>query len=309
MKLKRKQEAPSGRRRQINDNKSLQSSQTSYSYRSRRSEEDYNVGRKNGAKQKLAQTTRHSTRKFGLIILLLAIIVSAIRVLSLSSTPVVKFVGSNSNNALTSKNGTSVYEQAASAYLSSSIWNKDKLTLDSNGLTNYLKRTYPELSDVSISIPFVDNHLVIYLTPMRPAIVLVEPTAAYALDPNGQAILKAPNAQSLNLNLPIVTDQSGLNVALGKMAITSSDVYFIEEVAGQLNAKSYSVSAMTLPANSDELDVSLAGQPYFVKFNLNSGDARQQAGTFLATIANLKSQNITPAKYVDVRVDGRAYYQ
>jgi hypothetical protein len=65
---------------------------------------------------------------------------------------------------------------------------------------------------------------------------------------------------------------------------------------------------MVLPVQTNELDVNLAGQSYFVKFDLQENDPRQQAGTFLATIASLKSQNITPTKYVDVRVDGRAYY-
>ncbi len=66
---------------------------------------------------------------------------------------------------------------------------------------------------------------------------------------------------------------------------------------------------MTLPVGTSELDVRLAGQPYSVKFNLESGTARQQAGTFLATESKLKSQNVTPAEYIDVRVDGRAYYK
>jgi hypothetical protein len=70
-----------------------------------------------------------------------------------------------------------------------------------------------------------------------------------------------------------------------------------------------SVGSMILPAGTSELDVHLAGQPYFVKFNLNNNDPRQQAGTFLAAIANLQKNHITPAQYIDVRVDGRAYYQ
>jgi hypothetical protein len=66
---------------------------------------------------------------------------------------------------------------------------------------------------------------------------------------------------------------------------------------------------MTLPPATSELDVRVAGQPYFIKFNLQSGDARQQAGTFLATQSHLQSQNIVPSTYIDVRVDGRSYYK
>ena len=77
----------------------------------------------------------------------------------------------------------------------------------------------------------------------------------------------------------------------------------------QLTAKQYTISALTLPAGTSELDASLSGLPYIVKFNLQATNARQQVGTFLATAGRLSSQHITPAKYVDVRVDGRAYYQ
>jgi hypothetical protein len=64
-----------------------------------------------------------------------------------------------------------------------------------------------------------------------------------------------------------------------------------------------------LPPAASELDVQLNGRPYFVKFNLQSNNPRGEAGTFLATIAQLSRQNIVPGHYVDVRVDGRAYYQ
>ena len=65
---------------------------------------------------------------------------------------------------------------------------------------------------------------------------------------------------------------------------------------------------MTLPPAASELDVKIAGKPYFVKFNLQADDARRQAGTFLATQAQLQRKGITPAQYIDVRVEGRAYY-
>jgi hypothetical protein len=123
-------------------------------------------------------------------------------------------------------------------------------------------------------------------------------------------LLGGQSAVTLNHpGLPVVVDQSGLSVKVNHPVLTADNVSFVQIVAAELAAKQYTISAMSLPATSSELDVQLAGQPYFVKFNLQTNDAREQAGTFLATINQLHSQNITPAKYVDVRVDGRAYYQ
>ena len=91
--------------------------------------------------------------------------------------------------------------------------------------------------------------------------------------------------------------------------MTAANVHFIRTVITELASRQYTVSAMTLPAATSELDVQLAGQPYTIKFNLQSNRARQQAGTFISTIEHLKKSNTPPSKYVDVRVDGKAYYQ
>jgi hypothetical protein len=106
-----------------------------------------------------------------------------------------------------------------------------------------------------------------------------------------------------------VTDKSGFRVEPEKQALSSADVGFIRTVKAQLAARHVGISSMDLPAGTSELDVHINGDPYFVKFNLESGTARQQSGTFLATRAELKRRHSVPAQYIDVRVDGRAYYK
>ncbi|MGH7241431.1 MAG: hypothetical protein ACREGB_03995, partial [Candidatus Saccharimonadales bacterium] len=69
------------------------------------------------------------------------------------------------------------------------------------------------------------------------------------------------------------------------------------------------VESMALPPAAYELDVKPAGVGYFVKFNMHEDTARQQAGTFLAVRERLVSQGVTPGSYIDVRLDGRAYYK
>ncbi len=307
IKRRAKKLVKTGRQRPLPEAKA--SSPSPYSYSSRRSEDAVNVGRGETPKQKITRNATSGKRKAVLIISLIILALIAIKLLSLSSTPVIKIAGSTSNNALINKNSASVYANAASKYLSGSILNSNKITLDSEGLVSYLSNKFPELSSVRVSLPFLANQLLVYVIPSQPAIILIESSSSYAIDQTGRAILSASSPQALGLSLPVVTDHSGLNVALGKKAITSNDVYFIEEVVGQLQVKGFKATNMSLPANSDELDVGVVGQPFYIKFNLYNNDPRQQAGTFLAVINKLKSENITPSKYVDVRVDGRAYYQ
>jgi hypothetical protein len=86
---------------------------------------------------------------------------------------------------------------------------------------------------------------------------------------------------------------------------------FIVSVVQQVKAHNIDISSLTLPSGTSELDMRLNNQPYFVKFNMHAGlaSARQQAGTFIAVKNRLESQGIAPSQYIDVRVDGRAYYQ
>jgi hypothetical protein len=169
---------------------------------------------------------------------------------------------------------------------------------------------FPELANVSVTIPLVAHRPIIYIQLAQAAVILINNSGAYVLDTSGRTLLAAINAASLQLpSLPIINDQSGLKLESGHQALPATDIGFIQTVVAQLAAKHITVSSMTLPAAASELDVHLSGQPFFAKFNLENNDPLQQAGTLLATMAQLQKQNITPAQYIDVRVDGRAYYQ
>jgi hypothetical protein len=144
----------------------------------------------------------------------------------------------------------------------------------------------------------------------EPRLVL-SPTsgAAYVLDDNGRAIVAASQVDNLDgLKLPTVTDQSGLKMHQGSVVLSASAVSFIHTVVYELQAAHVQYSQLILPPASQELDVYLSGQPYYVKFNLHQTNAREQVGVFLAVQADLKGKGVTPAHYIDVRVSGRAYY-
>ena len=90
--------------------------------------------------------------------------------------------------------------------------------------------------------------------------------------------------------------------------IDAGNIDFITEVVGQLSAKSLKVVSMVLPGGASELDIRVEGAPYTVKFNLR-GDARAEAGAFLAVKQHLERENKTPGSYIDVRVPNKAYYR
>jgi len=311
MRLRRHTANPLTRRQKLSAD-DLTPPPPAFSYRAQRSEEARGTGR-----QAQREPTRPSDDKpfghfwlqrFGLIILLLAVMASAVNILSLSTDAKILPLATDSSRSLL--RATAVYENAATQQLSRSIWNRNKITVNTSQLNRQLLSQFPELGSVSVTVPLLAHRPLVYIEPADPALILVTDNGAFVIDATGRALLKGANPAALSQpRLPVITDQSGLSLQLNRQALSADSVSFIQTVVAQLAAKQFTVSGMTLPAAASELDIHLAGQPYFVKFNLQSNNAKGEAGTFLATITQLHRQNITPSQYVDVRVDGRAYYK
>jgi hypothetical protein len=299
---------PSQRQRIVRDSEKIPST---FSYHARRSDSVINTGRqipdaiKRPAK---SRTANFWLQRFGLIIFVIVAVICAVSILQLSSSP--KIVVLSSSNREPFLQTTSVYQQAAAKLFADSLWNHNKITVDTSKITSSLTVQFPELVGVSITIPLLSHRPLVYVEPAEPAIIINVSNGSFVLDSDGKALLTASQIPNIaSLQLPQVTEQSAYQVRLGHQALTTNDVSFIQTIIIELAARQIHISGFTMPVGSSELDASITGQSYFVKFNLQSNDARQQAGTFLALRGLLQSQNVTPAHYIDVRVDGRAYYQ
>ncbi|HVV66560.1 MAG TPA: hypothetical protein VHB72_00620 [Candidatus Saccharimonadales bacterium] len=258
------------------------------------------------AQAKASRMWRFWLQRTGLLILLVALVISVCNVLSLSTNAEIKPVTQSGSGSFLRSQAT--YQSAADKLLAASIWNRNKITIDTAVFNRNMMAQFPELASVSVSLPLLAHRPVVYIQPSKATAVLNAANGSFVIDDNGKALLPSAQLPSAG-QLPQITDQSGLHVELNHQVLTADDVNFIQTVLAELSAKHIGVSSLVLPASSRELDVYIAGQPYYVKFNLQSGDARQQAGTFLAALSQLQKQHVTPPHYVDVRVDGRAYYQ
>lgn len=284
---------------------------TTYAYRARRSDEGLNTGRLTQRAAALqaapGRLRRLLLKRFGLVCLLAAMLFSCITLLSLSSEPRILPL-SNSQSAFLQDKST--YQQVAQDLLTNSPWDHNKLTVNTERLNQRLLDRFPELYSANTTVPLFSKRPIIYLQAAEPVLILTTRDGSYVVDNRGKALLSADKlSDTVRGRLPIVTDRSGLRVALHAQALSGNDTRFIQILLAQLAAKKLTIASMILPQASSELDVTLVGQSYSVKFNLQNGDARRQAGTFLATQAHLQTQHITPTSYIDVRVPGRAYYR
>ena len=243
-----------------------------------------------------------------MLVLLFVGVASLVNILSLSPHSKVQPLDADQSREFI--RDESVYQAAADKLLAKSILNRNKLTIDSNGLSRDLERQFPELASVSMTVPLFAHRPLVYIQPAQPVVIISGTSGSYALDKTGKAIEPtAALSSSVQARLPKITDQSGLELRKNQQALSSDDIEFILTVTSQLRAKGLIVTDMTLPPSAAQLDVRIKDLPYYVKFNLQGRDARRQAGTFLATKSQLDRSKVTPAQYIDVRVEGRAYYQ
>ncbi len=286
-----------------------------FSYHTQRSEQLANTGRADKAfRQQILNPVVKTVgsfwlEKFGLGILLIVGGICLVSALTVSPRAKLQQLGSVNQSSLF--HHQAAYQATADDLLSSSLFNRNKITINTAKLSQQLLSKYPELSNASVALPLLSHRPIIYLSYTQPAIIMHNQTGSYVLDTAGK-VLTPTSPEAIVLGLPSVTDESGFKLALNNQVLTSTDVSFIQTVIIGLKAKNIAVGSMTLPAAANELDVAIAGKPYFVKFNLHAdatNSAKLQIGSFLAVQQRLAGQSVTPSKYIDVRVSGRAYYQ
>ncbi len=228
------------------------------------------------------------------------------------------WVGSNANIKIIMPAGFNYqphtlnqYRQSAAKAINESLYNHFKITINQNQIENSIKQDFPEINYVSVVAPFIGSRPTIYIQLAQPQLIYATNFGSYVLNSEGviidrAAALTKPQPDSLfTVNNTSLTNRPNS----GDQVLTQQDVRFIQTVAQALKVKGISLTKMDLVPGAEELEVYPQGDPYYIKFNLYQTDALQQVGTYLATIATLKQQGKAPTQYVDVRVDGRAYYK
>lgn len=236
------------------------------------------------------------------------LVAGAAYMLTLSGDP--KVITRTENGGTYFMQEPGLYAQTAARSMQSSILNKSKLTVNTAQVVRDLTGNYPEIAEATVQIPLIGRRPVVVLEPHRPSFILTTlESTAFLLDENGRALVSTSQISDPGkLSVPTLQDKSGIGVTLGSQALPAGTITFTEAVLRVLKAANVQYSALSLPPASSQLDVAIAGKPYFVKFNIQ-GDARQQAGTFIAAKLRLEKDRVTPGQYVDVRVPERAYYR
>lgn len=226
--------------------------------------------------------------------------------LTLNITP--RFMPLNSDNSSLLQ-PMEVYEREGSVVFANSLLSRSKLSIDTEKLASNLHDQFPELENITVIVPLFSRRPIVQFEAARPAFMLTNQSGAYVIATDGRAVLKASEApSSIRDNLVVVTDEVQLQIQKGKPALPTNSISFITEVVAEFQAKNIAIKSITLPTAANQVNVYLKDAPYYAKFD-TEGDARLQAGTFISVKEKLEQGKTPPAEYIDVRLDGRAYYK
>lgn len=220
-------------------------------------------------------------------------------------SPDVKVVNSTGRNDALPRSEAE-YTKAIRASLSSSVLNRTKVTIDTQRVAEAIQAAFPEVKQASVTLPLMGHRPLVELSLRTPAIIVVSTGQDYVVDSDGIVIMKAADYHAgSKQGLPRVEDQSGLAVQVGKGILPQQTVIFITTFVAQLQAKKITVSSLTLPNLPEELQIRVAGQPYYIKTNLLT-DPQLTAGQYLAFASK---PSFAPKEYVDVRVEEKVFFK
>ena len=244
-------------------------------------------------------------KNFPTILAGLAVFACLLYVLTLSNNVTIKTLGQKTPLLREQK----VYQAEADRILNDSIFNKTKLTINTQKFEDAMKQKFPELGVVSMTLPIMGRSPLVELISEKPALLITSQEGIFVLNQNGKAIARLKDVPGVaNLNLATVNDETNIPIKVGKGVLSSQDVTFITSLMDQLSAKGITVSNIKLPSEPAELRIEIVGSKYYIKFNLLN-DPRISAGQFIAAYNKIRAEKGTVNEYIDARVEEKIFYK
>lgn len=202
----------------------------------------------------------------------------------------------------------SVYGEAVNTILQDAAGSRTKFSVDTRAIEQEIITKFPEVAVANVGVPLFGKHINVTLQPAEPSVLFTATDgSSYVLNELGRVI--APHgSQVLGATVPLVNDQSGLRIDVGGQALSASEIEFIETIIFQLKAQNITVRSFTLPQSAGQMHAYIESRSYYVKFTFHA-DPLRQVGSYVATQKKLEADRVTPAEYVDARVEGRTYYR
>lgn len=265
----------------------------------------YSSGKEREAEKTIDLSSSSRLRLLPTYLAIAAIILSLLFSLTLTTKPGLTY----SQGQASPYREPEEYTAEVDNILKSKLGYRTKLTINTSEVEQALLSKFPELKAAVLRLPVLGRKPTLVVEVSPPALIITSATKSLVLDDSGVAISEvAALSEEAKQGLPVVQDQSGVDLTLGKQIVTSETVSFIRTAIGHLRAQSTSVSQLTLPVAANQLDIRISGENYYIKTDV-SGDARLQIGSFLAVRDHLAAKGQKANEYIDVRVEEKVFYK
>lgn len=205
----------------------------------------------------------------------------------------------------------SVYSQSIEEYIGQNVPLRQSWLLDSNSLERQLQEKHPEIQSLTVSGSLVKASTVVQVQFRKPAFVLNTGENSLFIDKNG-VLFTINHYKNVDINrLPSVENMGSGIAQTGDRIVTATVAQAIAELYTLLPTV-YSdgavVSTVLLPRSAREVHIKVSTHPYVIKFSVERAIA-QQIGELRALLGFLRSSNASPVEYIDIRIEGKAFYK
>lgn len=199
--------------------------------------------------------------------------------------------------------GTGEVIKTAEASMSHRPWGRNLLTLDETGLSKDLLASNYRYKSVNFGRHW-PNKLEIKVSERQPSLNWQTGGQTYTLDIDGSLIGPAEAGSTL----PTVVDSANLPVKAGDKVVPAKFVKFCTDIVDQMPKRAgIGVTGLRVPDTTSEVYVS-TNKGYLIKFD-TTREASGQISDLVNVLATLSRIKKTPAEYIDLRVENRAYYR
>jgi len=201
---------------------------------------------------------------------------------------------------------TSTYEKTIDEYYARHPLSRYYPSVDQSNMLVYLQSKHPEIKNIDLSLTGEFGKA-------QAAITLRTPVARWILNGKNEYVDGDGVVFSINgFDTPKVTIVDQNNIALSKLdkkVITSNRfLVFVGQVVGKFAQEKRTVTRATIPVlTTRQLQVRVSNASYYIKMTIDRG-AGEQVEDALRVMRYLSTKGID-ADYIDVRVEGKAFYK
>lgn len=197
---------------------------------------------------------------------------------------------------------TKAIELAAEKGIDKQLLGENLITVSSKRLEQSVIEQIPEIKGLVVKRQW-PKRLVITITEREPSLAWQSGGQLYLLDRDGTVIRELTGKAKVS----IVVDTTNLPVKLGSQPVPERFVSFCLETNWLLKSVGGGIKQVSVIDTTSELNVALK-DGYSIKLD-TTREVGGQVSALKSVLAELKKQGKQPKEYVDLRIEGKAYYK